>query len=186
MINLWKVKLSRRIITGNKLVYKEKQDTYTVVFTIFVPWYLFRLCEIRNPCIRLLDSNKSDRQNKFLICIYILPMIPYSINVWHTKSENFLIREYSDIPIIMSRIDWHYYKHNIFISLLDSKKSDRQITFLICTYILPMITCSINVWHPKSESFTIREYSDIRMIMSQIDWHYYKHDSNFVNICSSV
>ena len=48
-----------------------------------------------------------------------------------------------------------------------SKKSGRQDKFPVSTYIMSIISCSINVRHPTSEYFTIREYSDICMIMSR-------------------
>ena len=48
----------------------------------------------------------------------------------------------------------------------NSKKSDRQDKFPVSEYFLSIISYNTNVWHPMSEQFSVRGYSDIGMIMS--------------------
>ena len=56
----------------------------------------------------------------------------------------------------------------------------------VFTYLPSILLYSINVQNPTSEYFHIREYSDIRMIVSRILWHFYEHVTNVFNIRAIV
>ena len=51
---------------------------------------------------------------------------------------------------------------------------------------MPIKPYSINVRYPMGEYFPIREYSDIRMIVSQISLDLYEHVTNLFNTRASV
>ena len=56
----------------------------------------------------------------------------------------------------------------------------------VCRYLWLIILYSITVRDPTSEYFTIRKYSDICTIISQIVLHFYKHVTNVSNILERV
>ena len=78
-------------------------------------------------------------------------------------------------------------KFLLFVWLVDkSIKSDRKGKLSVFSYILTIVSYSINTNHPTSECFHIKEFSEIRTIMSQIFWHLYEYVTNIFNMCVSV
>ena len=75
----------------------------------------------------------------------------------------------------------------LFLFYIDKvKKSYIYDKLPVFKYLPSIISYNINVRHPKSESFLIREYYEICMTVSLIAWHLYKHVKNVFNICASV
>ena len=66
------------------------------------------------------------------------------------------------------------------------KKRDIQDKLPVSTYLLSIISYSINARHPMSEYFPIREYSYIVQSCYETAWHLYKYVTNVFNVRASV